>query len=84
MKEKIPTKEWVENMLPFWLMGRLKNEEIPSVEHMRQLAKRTLEVTESKEAFAEIFPKDRSPEELEDSWRIAQERHKIAKEILAS
>ena len=83
MTEKIPTEEWVENRLPFWLMGLLKEEEIPSGEHMRKLAERTLEVTESEEAFAKIFPKDRSPEELLESWEIAKSRRELAKEILA-
>ena len=84
MREKISTEDWVENRLPFWLMSLLKEEEIPSNEHMRKLAKRALEVTESEEAFAKIFPKDRSPEEFSESWEMAKSRREEAKEILAN
>ena len=80
----MPIEEWVENMLPFWLIGRLSEDEVPSVEHMRQLAKRTLEVTEDIEAFRKIFPKNRSPEELKQAFTIAQEQRESAKKILAS
>lgn len=84
MTEKKPTEDtWVENILPFWLMGILKEGEIPSGERMRKLARRALEVTESKEAFAKIFPKDYSPEKFSESWEMAQGQRKKAKEILA-
>ncbi len=93
MTEKMPNREeleeheenWVEMILPFWLMDLTEESEMPSDNKiMERLARRALEVTESSEAFLKIFPKDLITEKFLESWKMARSRRELAKKILAA